>query len=216
MSHGRLTSRDVQLAQWVARWQPVTALQLGLRFGMSRRVAYRRVEALREQRYLRTDRPVHELPGVLVLTGRGAELTDGRVLTTLPAPHALWRHLAAVDAAALLEAHGRVLLSQRELASHPALQRRLPHAGRGALLPEALALDPDLAIYAAVSTNGHLDHTAHERLDELAAALRPAGLGVEVLVAAGAEGPVRDALADSADDVELRSVDLEGIGRPER
>lgn len=44
----RLTAEDDRIAHWVARWAPVTSMQVAQRFGRSRRTTYRRLQVLRD------------------------------------------------------------------------------------------------------------------------------------------------------------------------
>lgn len=150
----RLTDRDRAIASFVARWGPVTQAQVARRAGISRLPSFRRLQALREGRYLDYDRPVDELPGVFNVTARGAEL-GGRVTEAAgpPPPFALWPHLATVDEVIEAELAGLRTATRQEALADEELHEALPRTTVGTLVPpRAVLLDAQgpIAVYAVL------------------------------------------------------------------
>jgi hypothetical protein len=117
----RLTAED-RIAHWVARWAPVTSMQVAQRFGRSRRTTYRRLQVQRDNQLLTLTEPAGSLPGVLYPTTRlarqGCRQIHGAELAN---------HLVAVQRVIAYERDGRALLAAHELDEHPGLLDRLPH-----------------------------------------------------------------------------------------
>ncbi|MDQ3729057.1 MAG: hypothetical protein M3355_05655, partial [Actinomycetota bacterium] len=67
-THSRLTERDRAIAGWIERVGVAGVDHVALRFGMTRRVAWRRLGALRESGWVRSWRPFAEA-GVCYPTG---------------------------------------------------------------------------------------------------------------------------------------------------
>ncbi|HMJ34794.1 MAG TPA: hypothetical protein VK501_12850 [Baekduia sp.] len=142
----RLTAEDDRIAHWVARWAPVTSMQVAQRFGRSRRTAYRRLQVLRDAQLLTLTEPVGSLPGVLYpaprLSRHGRHPMHGAKLAN---------HLVAVQRVIAYEGDGRALLAAHELHEHPGLLDQLPHHRDRPLRPSVWVLgDPACAIYPAM------------------------------------------------------------------
>jgi hypothetical protein len=143
----RLTAEDDRIAHWVARWAPVTSMQVAQRFGRSRRTTYRRLQVLRDSQLLTLTEPVGSLPGVLYPTPRlsrhGRRRIDGVAK--------LANHLVAIQRVIAYERDGRALLAAHELDEHAGLLDQLPRHRDRPLLPAAwVAGDPACAIYPAM------------------------------------------------------------------
>jgi hypothetical protein len=142
----RLTAEDDRIAHWVARWAPVTSMQVAQRCGRSRRTTYRRLQVPRHSQLLTLTEPVGSLPGVLYPTPRlsrhGRPQMDGAKLAN---------HLVAVQRVIAYERDGRALLAAHELGEHPGLLEQLPQHGDRPLRPAAWVTgDPACAIYPAI------------------------------------------------------------------
>jgi hypothetical protein len=142
----RLTAEDQHMADWVARWAPVTAMQLARRFDRPTRRTYRRIKVLREYGLLDLSPRDAGLPGAIYPTKR----VIGRAPRRLPADQ-LAGHFAVVQHAIELENAGRLVATRHELPAIADLEPTIPkHDGR-ALVPAAVVIDhPRCAIYCAV------------------------------------------------------------------
>jgi hypothetical protein len=143
----RLTEDDDLVAAWVARWAPVTAMQIGRRFGRSKRTTYRRIQALLQYELLhREPRDVQNIPGLLVPGPRHA-VRPPRPLF----PLSLRRHLLVVDHVIGAELQDLQVLAPDEIARRDDILAQLPRDGTRSVLPGAVVLaEHRVAIYAVV------------------------------------------------------------------
>lgn len=111
----RLTERDKELLSWIGRFRIASAMQVGLKFGMSRVVTYRRLAGLVAEGYLTHQRKFHGEPGVFMTTRAGLILAD---LNLPPATLDIrtYRHDMMVTWLAIsLEQQGYSVRSEREM-----------------------------------------------------------------------------------------------------
>jgi len=115
----RVTDRDRQLVGWVGRLGAAGVADVSVRFGLGRTAGYRRVAACIEAGLLDRVRLLYGAPALLVPTRRGLRWAGLEALGPSRVGVATFGHWAATARlAALLEARGALLWSERELRHH--------------------------------------------------------------------------------------------------
>jgi hypothetical protein len=210
----RLTARDQSITAWIARWHPVTGYQVARAFQIHHVIAYRRLATLRKLGYVRSQRPVQELPGIYSVTNHGFGLICVRARGMRTNPFNLWGDLAVVDQVVEDQLAGATVLSASEVQAHPGVESQMPviEAYEEPIWPAAFTVGPPaVATYTAIGPGAMLTLNPKAGLGLLATARFPEHTRVRILT----DDQVRPALEfafEQRPQVEIVTVDPHFIG----